>query len=83
MTVRMLLHFDDIGVEEISVIQEEEKIEKRIGLNEMRLTEAVEVMKQSGAKRVLDLGCGEGKLLRKLMAEKQLEELVGMDVSHQ
>ncbi len=37
----------------------------------------------SGAKRVLDLGCGEGKLLRKLMQEKQFEDVVGMDVSHQ
>ena len=62
--------------------QEETQLEKQIGLNERRLTTATEVLKQSGAKRVLDLGCGEGKLLRKLLAEKQFEEIVGMDVSH-
>ncbi len=83
LTQHVLSHFGDTGEEEIGVIQEEEKIEKRIGLNELRLTKAVEVMKQSEAKRVLDLGCGEGKLLRKLMADKQFEEIVGMDVSHQ
>ena len=60
----------------------EAQIEEHIGLNEIRLTKAADVIKQSGAKRVLDLGCGEGKLLRKLLAEKQFEEIVGMDVSH-
>lgn len=83
LTQHVLSQFGDTGEEEIGEIQEEEKIEKRIGLNELRLTKAIEVMKQSGAKRVLDLGCGEGKLLRKLMANKQFEEIVGMDVSHQ
>ena len=41
--------------------QEEEQLEKRIGLNEIRLATVTETLKQSGAKRVLDLGCGEGK----------------------
>ena len=30
---------------------------------------------------MLDLGCGEGKLLRELLKDKQFEEIVGMDVS--
>ena len=38
-------------------------------------------LKASGAKRVLDLGCGEGRLLRELLKEKQFEEIVGMDVA--
>ena len=29
----------------------------------------------------LDLGCGEGRLLRELLKEKQFEEIVGMDVA--
>ena len=62
--------------------QEEELVEKQLGLNEIRLATVTETLKASGAKRVLDLGCGEGKLLRKLLAEKQFEEIVGMDVSH-
>ena len=61
---------------------EEAQAEERIGLNEIRLAAVTEALKQSGAKRVLDLGCGEGKLIRKLLAEKQFEEIVGMDVSH-
>jgi 3' terminal RNA ribose 2'-O-methyltransferase Hen1 len=60
---------------------EEEALEKRISLNEERLGTVVAVLKGSGAKRVLDLGCGEGKLLRALLAEKQFDEIVGLDVS--
>jgi 3' terminal RNA ribose 2'-O-methyltransferase Hen1 len=30
---------------------------------------------------VLDLGCGEGKLIRLLLPERQFSEIVGMDVS--
>ncbi|MCE2415019.1 3' terminal RNA ribose 2'-O-methyltransferase Hen1 [Candidatus Poribacteria bacterium] len=61
---------------------QEELVEERIGLNEVRLHSVTEVLKKSGARRVLDLGCGEGKLLRKLLAEERFEEIVGMDVSH-
>lgn len=59
----------------------EEVTEQKIGLHQQRLSTVVEVLKQSGAKRVLDLGCGEGKLIRKLLDEKQFSEIVGMDVS--
>ena len=50
-------------------------------LHEQRIDAVVEVLEASGAKRVLDLGCGEGKLLRQLLANKQFAEIVGMDVS--
>ncbi|MYK17335.1 3' terminal RNA ribose 2'-O-methyltransferase Hen1 [Candidatus Poribacteria bacterium] len=62
--------------------EEETQAEAEISLNEIRLQRVAEALKQCGAKRVLDLGCGEGKLLRKLLHEKQFEEIVGMDVSH-
>ena len=38
--------------------------------------------KQAAATECLDLGCGEGKLLRALMDEKEFTEILGMDVSH-
>jgi 3' terminal RNA ribose 2'-O-methyltransferase Hen1 len=61
--------------------QEEETLEKPISLNEERLGAVVGALKASEAKRVLDLGCGEGKLLKALLAEKQFEEIAGVDVS--
>jgi 3' terminal RNA ribose 2'-O-methyltransferase Hen1 len=60
----------------------EEALEKPISLNQQRLSLVVEQLKHSGAKSVLDLGCGEGRLLRLLLKEKQFERIVGMDVSY-
>jgi len=72
---------DPDTVEEIHNI-EEETVEKPLSLNEQRLNAVVAALKSSNAKRVLDLGCGEGKLLRALLADKTFEEIVGLDVSH-
>jgi 3' terminal RNA ribose 2'-O-methyltransferase Hen1 len=60
----------------------EEQIEGTISLNEQRLGTVLGVLKQTGAARVLDIGCGEGRLLSQLLREKQFTEIVGMDVSH-
>jgi len=61
---------------------EEERVEQKISLNEQRLGAVMAVLRGSGAKRVLDLGCSTGNLLRRLLDEKQFERIVGMDVSH-
>ena len=75
---------DDQPAEEVMDARsesQEELLEQPISLNDQRLGAVVAVLKASGAKRVLDLGCGDGKLLRGLLKEKQFEEIVGMDVS--
>lgn len=59
----------------------EDPLEKPLSLNEQRHGAVLAAIRASGAKRVLDLGCGEGKLLRELLKDKQFEEIVGMDVS--
>jgi 3' terminal RNA ribose 2'-O-methyltransferase Hen1 len=59
----------------------EQVLEKPLSLNEQRLGAVVAALRASGAKRVLDLGCGDGKLLRELLKDKQFEEVVGMDVA--
>ena len=61
--------------------QEEETLEKPISLNEERLGAVIAALKASEARRVLDLGCGEGKLLKELLADKQFQEITGVDVS--
>lgn len=62
--------------------QEEAEVERQLSLHDQRLGSVLAVLKNSGAKRVLDLGCGEGRLLQLLLAEKSFIEIVGMDVSH-
>lgn len=59
----------------------EEVLEERINLHQQRLNAAFEVLKASGAKSVLDLGCGEGRLLKMLLREGQFTRIVGVDVS--
>lgn len=59
----------------------EEALERPIRLNTLRMARVAELLAASGAKRVLDLGCGEGKLLRRLLKNPQFEEVVGVDVS--
>ena len=61
---------------------EEEQVEKNISLNEHRLSAVIAVLREAGAKRVLDLGCSYGNLLRRLLEDKQFEQIVGLDVSH-
>ena len=62
--------------------EQEMKMEEPIRLWQQRMGAVTAVVRAAGAKRVLDLGCGEGKLLRELLEEKGLTEIVGMDVSY-
>jgi len=62
--------------------REEETIEKPISLHTQRLGAVLAALKASDAKRVLDLGCGEGRLLSLLLADRQFTEILGMDVSY-
>ncbi len=67
---------------EVSSNAEEAAVEAPLRLNDVRLAAVVEQLKASGASRVLDLGCGEGNLLRLLRTERQFTEIVGLDVSY-
>jgi 3' terminal RNA ribose 2'-O-methyltransferase Hen1 len=60
----------------------ESALEERISLNQQRLATVLGALRATGARRVLDLGCGEGRLLRMLLDDPQFQEIVGMDVAH-
>jgi 3' terminal RNA ribose 2'-O-methyltransferase Hen1 len=61
---------------------EEEAIERPISLNEQRVSAVIAALKSIDSKRVIDLGCGEGKLIQALLEDRGFPEIVGMDVSH-
>ncbi|MCL2130807.1 MAG: methyltransferase domain-containing protein, partial [Treponema sp.] len=56
-------------------------LEINLRLNDLRLAAVVSELKACGAKSVIDLGCGEGNLLRLLLKEKCFASLAGSDVS--
>jgi 3' terminal RNA ribose 2'-O-methyltransferase Hen1 len=62
--------------------REEEALEKKLSLNDQRVLSVVEAVLAAGARSVVDLGCGEGRLLRTLLKEKAIERVVGLDVSY-
>jgi 3' terminal RNA ribose 2'-O-methyltransferase Hen1 len=61
---------------------EELTLERPLSLNEQRLGTVLGALRASGATSVLDLGCGEGRLLRLLLDDRQFARIAGMDVSH-
>jgi 3' terminal RNA ribose 2'-O-methyltransferase Hen1 len=61
--------------------REEEQVEERISLNQQRLDAVTRAVIEAGASRVLDLGCGEGRLLQALLKVPQVAHVTGADVS--
>jgi 3' terminal RNA ribose 2'-O-methyltransferase Hen1 len=59
----------------------EQAIERPIGLHEQRLGTVMAALRAADARRVLDLGCGEGRLLELLAREPGIDEALGIDVS--
>lgn len=72
----------DPDVKEEKHANEEEAVEKPISLNERRLGMVLAVLKETNAKRIIDMGCGEGRLIGRLFQEKDFAEIVGIDVSY-
>ncbi len=62
--------------------QEEAAVEKPISLNEQRLAAVVDQLDAAGARRVVDLGCGEGRLVQRILRATKVEHVLGVDVSY-
>ncbi len=79
-----LIAEEEPAADEIAEVHalEEESIEKPLSLAEQRIGAVIAELLACGAKRVIDVGCGEGRLLRELLKDKSFTEIVGMDVSH-
>jgi 3' terminal RNA ribose 2'-O-methyltransferase Hen1 len=56
-------------------------LEKTLTLHEQRHGAVLAALRACAARSVLDLGCGEGRLLRELTKERSFDRIVGVDVS--
>ncbi len=93
ITRRYLIHLGSLSRQAISRLHEEEgseeqdnldqeEKERKETLHQKRLKLVLEQLKKSRAESVIDLGCGEGKLIRMLLKEKQFKKITGTDVSY-
>lgn len=73
---------EDQPVQDEEDVANPEEREKKENLHQQRLQAALRVIKESGAQKVVDLGCGEGKLLKLLLADKQFTQVAGIDISY-
>jgi 3' terminal RNA ribose 2'-O-methyltransferase Hen1 len=78
-----LMADDDPELDELEAEKEQEEValERPISLNDQRLGTVLAVLKDMGATRILDLGCGDGKLINILLKEPSITKVMGVDVS--
>ncbi|MDB9374365.1 3' terminal RNA ribose 2'-O-methyltransferase Hen1 [Nodularia sphaerocarpa] len=72
----------DLDSAEENYAKEEAAVEKPISLNQQRLDAVIAALKQSNAKRVIDLGCGQGNLVKRLVKDGFFDQITGVDVSY-
>lgn len=96
ITKRYLKYKSSLTNEALSMLLKEEEEESeendgsaeaadnapKIRVHEQRLKAVCDELLLTGAHSVADLGCGDGKLLKLLMEQKQFKKILGMDVSH-
>jgi 3' terminal RNA ribose 2'-O-methyltransferase Hen1 len=71
----------DVANEAFDGMAREQRLEETISPNHHRIKWVVQTVTRMGASRVVDLGCGEGKVLASLLKLKPITRIVGMDVS--
>lgn len=71
----------DVDSTEVAKAEGEEVLEEKISLNEQRLRAVEEEILALGARTVIDLGAGEGRLVRRLMKHRSIEKITAVDVS--
>ena len=71
----------DPGAIEARHEHEEAQLEAPMRLGEQRIEAVLSALRTLGANRVLDLGCGEGRLIGELLKEPSFSSVTGLDVS--
>ncbi|MEM9013416.1 MAG: 3' terminal RNA ribose 2'-O-methyltransferase Hen1 [Pseudomonadota bacterium] len=71
----------DEGEDDAPQPEPEAPLETPIRLHDLRLDTVSAVLREAGAGTVLDLGCGEGKLIQRLIKESWVARILGVDPS--
>jgi 3' terminal RNA ribose 2'-O-methyltransferase Hen1 len=71
----------DLDARDEQAAHTEDAGEERLSLNEQRVASVLGVIEETGARAVVDLGCGEGRLMRALLRQRAIDRVAGMDVS--
>jgi 3' terminal RNA ribose 2'-O-methyltransferase Hen1 len=81
--LRRLADEDDLDPDarEVRSEENESSLERPLRLNEQRTAAILEVLAELGAARVVDLGCGEGRLLEQMLTNGRFSSILGVDVS--
>jgi len=79
-----LLSDDVDDPDEVAAVHDEEEaiVEEPISLNEQRLAAVIDQINASAPRRVVDLGCGSGKLVQRILRDTHVEKVLGVDVSY-
>ena len=89
---RYLKHQHNLANDALARLADDEDVVSAVGddqpgpeafvrLADARLAAVARALKEGNAARVIDLGCGEGRLIEHLLADRQFQEIVGVDVS--
>ncbi|MGA5168320.1 MULTISPECIES: 3' terminal RNA ribose 2'-O-methyltransferase Hen1 [Streptomyces] len=78
-----LAEADDLDVEDVdnAVDETTDTDDRPVPLAEQRREAILRVLREAGASRVLDLGCGQGQLVQALLKDVRFTDVVGVDVS--
>jgi 3' terminal RNA ribose 2'-O-methyltransferase Hen1 len=71
----------DLAATEAQGGEAEDSLEASIGLQHQRLEAVLAALHDRGVSRVLDLGCGDGPLVRRLLHDQRFSDIIGLDVS--
>ena len=78
---RLAENGEDDDLNDQALDEAEQAVERPLSLNEQRLDAVMDAVRDVGGGRVVDLGCGEGRLLQRLVTEPAVTEVLGVDVS--
>ncbi len=80
--VGRLAEVDDVAPERLDNAVPDEPADRPAPLAQLRIAAVLAALAAENACSVVDLGCGEGALLRELLANPAFSKVVGVDVSH-